>query len=415
MTSHLSTPDSERAPWLSIVGIGAAGAEELAPAARSAIEHAEFVAGSARQLALVRACVRGEGFVWPSPLAEGVAKVVMRRGRSTCVLASGDPFFYGIGATLAPHLVRGEFVCHPAPSSMSLAAARLGWPLQDTDVVSLHGRDLHEIVRYLQPGRRVLALSWDRRTPRELAQLLAARRFGRSRLHVLEALGGPEERLRAGVASDPDLQWEDVADLNLVALELVADHDAFIVPIRASLPDGAFEHDGQLTKQDARAISLSALAPRAGELLWDVGAGAGSIGIEWLLSHPACRAIAIESDEERSKRIRRNANELGAPRLEIVHGTAPGALETLPAPHAIFIGGGASDAGVIDACWSALTSGGRLVINAVALETQAELTQRHLALGGELRRISIEHAVQLGTMHGFRPAMPIVQWRVAKP
>lgn len=298
---------------------------------------------------------------------------------------------------------------------MSLAAARLGWPLQDTEVVSLHGRDLHEIVRYLQPGRRVLALSWDRRTPRELAQLLAARGFGRSQLHVLEALGGPEERLRAGAASDPAWNWEDVADLNLVALELVADRDAFVVPVRAGLPDDAFEHDGQLTKQDVRAISLAALAPRAGELLWDVGAGAGSIGIEWLLSHPACRAIAVESDEERSNRIRQNASKLGTPRLEIVHGTAPAALEKLAAPNAIFIGGGASDAGVIDACWNALTSGGRLVVNAVALETSVVLMQRHLALGGELRRISIEHAVPLGTMHGFRPAMPIVQWRVTKP
>jgi precorrin-6Y C5,15-methyltransferase (decarboxylating) len=181
------------------------------------------------------------------------------------------------------------------------------------------------------------------------------------------------------------------------------------------LTDNAFEHDGQLTKQDLRAITLAALAPRAGELLWDVGAGAGSISVEWLLSHPACRAIAVESSEERSTRIRQNANKLGTPRLEIVHGTAPAALEKLAAPNAIFIGGGASDPGVIDACWNALSSGGRLVINAVALETQAELTQRHLALGGDLRRISIEHAVQLGAMHGFRPAMPIVQWRITKP
>jgi precorrin-6Y C5,15-methyltransferase (decarboxylating) len=412
----MSTPpaaESARAPWLSIVGLGTDGVDGLAPSARRAIEQAEVVAGSARQLALVRSFVRGEVLVWPSPLAEGVAKVLLRRGRSTCVLASGDPFFYGIGATLAPQLVPGDFVCHPAPSSMSLAAARLGWPLQDTEIVSLHGRDLREIVRYLHPGRRILALSWDRRTPSELAQLLNARGFGRSRLHVLEALGGPEERTRSCLASAFD--WTDVADLNLVALELEADAGAVVLPVRASLPDSAFEHDGQLTKQDVRAITLSALAPRIGELLWDVGAGAGSVAIEWLLTHPASRAIAIESDAERCARIGRNASALGTPRLEVHHGRAPEALEKLPAPNAIFIGGGASEAGVIDACWDALAPGGRLVINAVAVETQAELMQRHVKLGGELKRISVEHAEPLGAMRGFRPAMAIVQWRGVKP
>jgi precorrin-6Y C5,15-methyltransferase (decarboxylating) len=402
-----------RTAWLSIVGIGADGAGGLSPTAKTAIERAELVAGSQRQVAMVRSLVRGDVLFWPSPLAEGVAKVMARRGRSTCILASGDPFFFGIGATLAPQLLPGEFACHPAPSSMSLAAARLGWPLQDTEIVSLHGRDLHDVIRFLQPGRRVLALSWDKRTPPALAQLLTARGFGRSQLHVLEALGGPEERVRSCTASD--LDWTDVADLNLVALELVADAGAFVLPLRASLSDGAFEHDGQLTKQDVRAITLSALAPRAGELLWDVGAGAGSIAIEWSLSHPACRAIAIERDAERAARIRRNASALGTPSLEVVEASAPASLSTLSKPDAVFIGGGASDPGVIDACWDALRPGGKLVVNAVALETQAQLMERHARLGGELRRISIETAVALGSMQAFRPAMPIVQWRVTKP
>jgi precorrin-6Y C5,15-methyltransferase (decarboxylating) len=362
---------------------------------------------------MVRSLVRADVLIWPSPLAEGVAKVLVRRGRSTCVLASGDPFFFGIGATLAPQLIPGEFACHPAPSSMSLAAAKLGWPLQDTEIVSLHGRDLHDVIRYLQPGRRVLALSWDKRTPPALAQLLTARGFGRSQLHVLEALGGPEERVRCCTASE--LNWTDVADLNLVALDLVADAGAIVVPLRASLSDGAFEHDGQLTKQDVRAITLSALAPRAGELLWDVGAGAGSIAIEWLLSHPACRAIAIEQDAERCARIRRNASALGTSSLETIEASAPAGLSPLPKPDAVFIGGGASDPGVVDACWDALRPGGKLVINAVALETQAQLMERYAKLGGELRRISIETAVPLGAMQGFRPAMPIVQWRITKP
>lgn len=399
--------------WLSIVGIGADGADALGPAARTAIDRAELIVGSQRQLAMVRSLVRGDVLIWPSPLAEGVAKVMARRGRSTCILASGDPFFFGIGSTLAPQLMPGEFVCHPAPSSMSLAAARLGWPLQDTEIVSLHGRDLHDVLRYLQPGRRLLALSWDKRTPPELARLLTARGFGRSQLHVLEALGGPEERVRGCVASE--FVWTDVADLNLVALDLVADSTAIVLPLRASLVDGAFEHDGQLTKQDVRAITLSALGPRAGELLWDVGAGAGSIAIEWMLSHPACRAIAVEQHAERCGRIRRNASALGTPGLEIVEATAPAGLSTLPRPDAVFIGGGASDPGVVDACWNALRTGGKLVINAVALETQAQLMERHARLGGELRRISIETAVPLGSMHGFRPAMPIVSWRITKP
>jgi precorrin-6Y C5,15-methyltransferase (decarboxylating) len=398
---------------MSIVGIGADGADGLSNPARAAIERAELVAGSQRQLALVRSFVSGDVLIWPSPLAEGVAKVMARRGRSTCILASGDPFFYGIGATLAPQLTPGEFMCYPVPSSISLTAARLGWPLQDTEVVSLHGRDLHEIIRYLQPGRRVIALSWDQRTPRELAQLLSARGFGRSQLHVLEALGGPEERVRNSTASEFALG--DVADLNLIALELVADEEATILPCRASLPDSAFENDGQLTKQDVRAITLSALAPRAGELLWDVGAGAGSIGIEWMLSHPACRAIAIEENAERCARIHRNASALGAPRLEVIEGSAPEALGGLVKPSAIFIGGGASEPGVIQSCWNALPIGGRLVVNAVALETQTLLIQQHAARGGDLRRIAIESAVPLGSMHGFRPAMPIVQWRITKP
>jgi precorrin-6Y C5,15-methyltransferase (decarboxylating) len=398
---------------MSIVGIGTDGADGLSNAARTAIQRAELVAGSQRQVALVRSLVSGDVLIWPSPLAEGVAKVMARRGRSTCILASGDPFFYGIGATLAPQLTAGEFTCYPVPSSISLAAARLGWPLQDTEVVSLHGRDLHEILRYLQPGRHVIALSWDHRTPRELALLLSARGFGRSQLHVLEALGGPEERVRNSTASEFALG--DVADLNLVALELVADEDATILPCRASLPDSALENDGQLTKQDVRAITLSALAPRAGELLWDVGAGAGSIGIEWMLSHPACRAIAIEENPERCARIRRNASALGAPRLEVIEGSAPEALGSLTKPNAIFIGGGASEPGVIQSCWNALPIGGRLVVNAVALETQTLLIQQHAARGGDLRRIAIESAVPLGSMHGFRPAMPIVQWRITKP
>jgi len=395
------------------VGVGADGLRSLAPAACAAIERAELVAGSRRQLQLVASCVRGSTLVWPSPLSEGLAQVLARRGRSTCVLASGDPFFYGVGATLARELERGEYLCHPAPSSLSLAAARLGWPLQELEVLSLHGRELEQVIRHLQPGRRVLALSWDRDTPAALARLLAARGFGESRMHVLEALGADHERVREVRAASFDLTAID--DLNLVALELVSDRGASILPSRASLPDSAFEHDGQLTKQDIRAITLSALAPRAGARLWDVGAGAGSVAIEWLLSHPACTAIAIERDALRCDRIRRNARALGAPSLQVVQAHAPDGLDQLALPDAIFIGGGAGDRALFESCWRALRPGGRLVMNTVSLESEALVLHLYAEHGGELRRLSIESASKLGTMTSFRPALPIVQWRVDKP
>jgi precorrin-6B C5,15-methyltransferase / cobalt-precorrin-6B C5,C15-methyltransferase len=398
--------------WLSIVGVGLDAPEALSPAARTAIETAELVAGSERQLALVRPLVRGEVMVWPSPLAEGVAKVLARRGHSTCVLASGDPFLFGIGALLAPAVGRDEFVCHPQPSSLSLAAARLGWSLQDTELVSLHGRELREVIRHLWPGRHLLALSWDRRTPSELARLLTERGFGDSVLHVLESLGGATERLRTARAADFVL--DDVTDLNLIGLEPVADATALVLPCRGSLPDSAFEHDGQLTKQDLRAICLSALAPRPGQLLWDVGAGAGSIAIEWMLSHGACRAVAVEQDPERCARIGRNSAALGVPALRVIEARAPAGLDGLSAPDAVFIGGGGRDPGVIERCYEALGAGGRLVVNAVALETQALLIEWYERHGGELCRFAFESAAPLGSLHGLRPAMAIMQWRLLK-
>jgi precorrin-6Y C5,15-methyltransferase (decarboxylating) len=414
MSPLLSCPtEASAAPWLHIVGLGADGEAGLSPAARKAIGEAELVVGSARQLALVKSLVRADTLAWPSPLSDGITRVLARRGRSTTVLGSGDPFFFGIGATLAPELVRGEFICHPALSSVSLAAARLGWPLQNTEVVSLHGRDLDTLVRYLQPGQRILALSWDDTTPARVARLLTARGFGPSRLTVLESLGGPQERLRSCRAGA--FSVEGVAALNLVGIEVEAEPHALVIPCRASLPDSAFEHDGQLTKEDVRAVTLSALRPRPGARLWDVGAGSGSIAIEWLLSHPACRATAIEKDPARCARILRNARALGVPELDVVQGSAPEALADLPAPDAVFIGGGASHDALLDHCYLALSRGGRLVVNAVALETEARLLAAYAKHGGELRRLSIETALPLGSMTGWRPAMPVVQWRIQKP
>lgn len=405
-------PSPSDGPWLTLVGIGADGLEGLAPVARAALETAELVFGSARQLSLLQGIVSCDTAFWPTRFSLGLARVLSRRGKPTVVLSTGDPFFFGVGASLAPHLTPGEFICYPVPSSLSLAASRLGWALQDTEVVSLHGRDLRTIVRYLHPGRRVFALSWNQDTPAELARLLQARGFGPTRLTVLEALGGPEERVRTCLARDFNLSR--CLDLNVVGLDLAIDPHAIWVPVRASLPDSEFEHDGQLTKQDIRAITLSALRPRPGALLWDVGAGSGSIGIEWSLCHPACRAVAIEQEPARCERIRRNAHALGVPQLQVVEGVAPEALRELEAPDAVFLGGGAADPEVLEQCWSALAPGGWLVANAVSLETEARLLAAHAAHGGDLRRLSIESAAPLGSMTGWRPAMPVMQWRIQK-
>jgi precorrin-6Y C5,15-methyltransferase (decarboxylating) len=406
-------PSNPSPPWLSIIGIGVDGVESLTPRSRLAIETAQLVIGSERQLRSVQPLLRKESVVWPSPLAAGIDMVLARRGSSTCVLSTGDPFHYGIGSTLAPYLVSGEFVCHPAPSSISIAASRLGWPLQDTDVVSLHGRSLEGMNRFLHPGRKVIALSWDQRTPAELSDLLVRRGFGPSTLYVLESLGGRDERVRSCTADA--FRFDDVVDLNLVALKLAAEPGASIVPLCNGLPDAAFENDGQLTKQDMRAITLSALCPRPGLRLWDVGAGAGSIAIEWMLSHPSCRAIAIEKDHSRCERIRRNAASLGVPVMDVVETLAPEGLEDLAPPDAIFMGGGAGTPGNFEACWRALPTGGRLVINAVSLETEALVLAWYGDLGGELRRVSIDAAAPLGSMKGWRSAMPVLSWRAVKP
>ncbi|GGH10548.1 precorrin-6Y methyltransferase [Alsobacter metallidurans] len=400
------------APWLSIVGIGEDGLDGVSPAARRCVEQAELLVGGARHLALVDGVGSAQRMAWPSPLTDAIPRLLEWRGRRVCVLASGDPFFYGVGATLAPHVAADEVHCLPAPSAFSLAAARLGWPLQDCALVSLHGRAFERIAPHLQPGARILALSWDETTPARLAEHLSARRMGASRLVVLEAMGGPRERISATTAET--FAIASIDPLNLVAIEVVAERGAPVLSLAAGLPDGWFENDGQITKREIRAMTLSALAPRRGQLLWDVGAGSGSVGIEWMLRSPAMRAIAIEARPDRAARIHRNALALGAPDLDVREGEAPAALAGLPTPDAIFVGGGATDPAVLDAAWEALPAGGRLVVNAVTLETQAELMRRHAALGGELVSVQIARADRVGPFHGWRPAMPVVQWAVLK-
>jgi precorrin-6Y C5,15-methyltransferase (decarboxylating) len=397
--------------WLSIVGIGEDGAEGLSATARGLVADAEIVFGGARHLALAAPLIRGEARAWPSPFSVG--PVLAERGRQVCVLASGDPFFYGVGSTLAALVSTDEMVVVPSPSAFSLAAARLGWALPETALISLHGRGVDRIRPHLHPGARLLALTSDAEGPAALARLLDETGFGATRLTVLEALGGSRERVRGTTAAKFDLGG--ITELNTVAIEVAAAPGARIIAYGAGLADELFEHDGQITKREIRAVTLAALAPLNGELLWDVGAGAGSVAIEWLLAHPSMRAIAIEARGDRTARIRRNAAALGVPDLEVKEGAAPDALAGLPTPDAVFVGGGASTSGVLDAAVTALRPGGRLVVNAVTLRTEAELIARYERHGGTLGRIAISRAEAIGDKIGWRPAMPVTQWVWVKP
>ena len=400
-------------PWLSIVGIGEDGIAGLGSEAQRHISDAEFVFGGKRHLVLAAALIKGKSCPWPSPFDAAISELTKLRGSSVCVLASGDPFLHGVGATIARQIGAAEMHVIPAPSAFSLAAARLGWPLAGTETVSLHGKPVELIRPLLHPGRRVLALTSDENGPAAVAALLTESGFGPSRIIVLEALGGARERVRSARADLFDLAPLD--PLNVLAIEVVAGPDARTLPLTPGLDDSLFEHDGQISKREIRALTLAALAPRRGELLWDVGAGSGSVAIEWMLADPSLAAIAIERDAERAARIRRNASALGVPGLSVVEGVAPEALAALPQPHAIFIGGGGSDEGMLDAAIAALPSGGRLVANAVTLEMEAILLTRHATHGGELARIAVSRAAPIGSMQGWRPAMPVTQWSWVKP
>ncbi len=400
-------------PWLTIVGIGEDGISGLGDAAKQAIEAAEFVFGGARHLELARPLIAGEARRWPVPFDAAMSAVMALAGRKVCVLASGDPFFHGVGVTLARKIPLAEMRALPAPSAVSLAAARMGWALQDVETVSLHGRPTDLIRPLLHPGTRILALTSDEAAPAAIAALLAGLGFGPTRITVLEALGGASERIRSTRASSFDLK--NINPLNVLALEIESTSQARILPLAHGLADDLFEHDGQITKREVRALTLSALSPRRDELLWDIGAGSGSVAIEWMLAHPSLNAIAIEADPGRAARIGRNAAAFGVPGLAVVHGTAPAALADLETPDAIFIGGGGSDPGVLDTAIRAMRPGGRLVANAVTLEMETLLIARHAGLGGALTRISVARAAPVGSMSGWKPAMPITQWSWEKP
>ncbi|MBZ9782415.1 precorrin-6y C5,15-methyltransferase (decarboxylating) subunit CbiE [Pseudomonas sp. REP124] len=398
-------------PWLTVVGIGEDGFKGLGKNARHALLKASRIVGAQRQLDLLPVCIRGERQLWPSPFS--LESVLAHRGESVCVLASGDPMFFGVGASLARQVASDEMLILPAPSSCSLAAARMGWPLQDVVTLSVVARPVAALNAQLASGQRLLVLSNDGSSPALIASLLRERGFGPSRLTVLEHLGGESERRIDNVASD----WTDeaVADLNLIAIDCIAEPGAPRLSRLAGLPDSAFKHDGQLTKRDVRAITLARLAPMPGELLWDVGAGSGSIGIEWMRAHPSCRALAIESDDGRQQLIEHNRDALGVPGLQLIRGRAPQALEGLERPDAIFIGGGVTREGVLEACWAALKPGGRLIANAVTLQSEMTLMAWREQHGGELTRIHIAQAQPLGEFDTWRQALPITILDLTKP
>ncbi len=406
----IGAPDPAR--WLSIVGIGEDGLGGITNPARTLIDDAEVLIGGARHLEMIPEDGR-ERLTWPSPLRLLVEKILEMRGRRVCVLATGDPMCFGIGNTLVKRIPRGEMVILPAVSALTLAAARMGWAQHEVELLTLHGRPLALLESYLAPGARLVILSDGPGTPAEVAARLVERGYGDSMLTVLERMGGPKERCVDGLASSwPHPPGEA---LNTIAVELISGPDAVIRPRTPGLPDEAFITDGQLTKREVRAVTLAALQPLPGALLWDVGAGSGSVGIEWLRAERLGRAIAIERQADRRAMIAENAAALGVPGLEIVAGRAPEALAGLEAPDAVFIGGGASEDGVIDACWTALKPGGRLVANVVTVEGEAALITGQARLGGALTRIAVSRAEPIGPFQGWRSLMPVTQWCAHKP
>lgn len=394
-------------PWLRIVGWGENGMAGVTPASRDALWQADIVWGAQRHLALLPPELPARRCEWPVPFADGLPDLLAQRGRQVVMLASQDPFWFGAGTVLARQLEPHEWTALPAPSTFSLAAARLGWGLEQTDCLGLHAAPLTRLRPHLAPGRRLLVLLRDGAAVGELATLLRDSGFGDTHLHVLEALGGPHERIRRCRASRYDLG----AVRHPVAVALEVAGDGAVIPCSGGLDDAFFEHDGQLTKRPVRALTLSALAPRPGERLWDIGTGSGSVAIEWLLAHPANRAVGFDANAERLDRARRNAERLGVDRLALVGGRVPDSLRDQPRPDAVFIGGGLS-APLLDTLSQTLAAGTRLVANAVTLESEALLGDWQARRGGDLLRLELARAQPLGRRRGWRGSYPIVQWRV---
>ncbi|RZS43403.1 precorrin-6Y C5,15-methyltransferase (decarboxylating) [Herbihabitans rhizosphaerae] len=396
-----------------VVGIGADGWASLSADTRELLSDADLVIGGTRHLDLLPE-VRAERVTLPSPLLPALREVLGSRGdRLVCVLASGDPMFYGIGRTIVDLLGPDDVIIVPNISSLALACAQLRWPVEDVEVISAVARRPERLRAALHPGRRLLVLSEGARTPAIVAQLLTTAGYGDSEISILNDLGAERQGGDVGRART----WKDVGQvsaLNVVAVQCVPDRDTVPLGRSPGLPDEVYDSDGQLTKREVRAVTLAHLRPGPGELLWDVGAGSGSIGIEWMRHHPTARAIAVESAENRVKRIVANAMSLGVPGIQVIEGRAPEALDGLDRPHAVFIGGGLTGCGVVEACWAALRPGGRLVATAVTVESETALASWHAELGGDLVRLAVSRAEPLGSFTTWRPMLPVTQWTVRK-
>jgi precorrin-6Y C5,15-methyltransferase (decarboxylating) len=399
-------------PWLTIVGIGDDGLAGLNPAARALIDGAELLVGAERHLAMVPNGT-ADRMSWTSPLSRSIDELRRWQGRRVVVLATGDPLWFGIGATLSRHFAAEELRFLPGLSAFNLACGRMGWPMAEVECLSLHGRPLANMTGFIGPRVRLLLLSENGSTPEAVARLLTERGYGPSRIAVLERMGHAGERRIDGTAQ----AWTErpIHGLNTIAVECVAGADAIVQSRAPGLPDDAFRHDGQLTKREVRAATLAKLMPLPGQMLWDVGAGCGSVAIEWLRCGRGARAVAIERAPERCALIAANAEALGAPELRLVEGEAPQALAGLPAPDAVFIGGGLAVDGLVEGCWQALKPGGRLVANAVTIEGEARLIALRGRHGGTLTRLAISHVDPIGPYSAWRPAMPVTQFAAIKP
>ena len=404
--------DITRPKWLSLVGIGEDGLQGLSPIARTLVEKAEIVIRGDRHLGMLPLSDQRQKIPWKSPISTSIAEIIQLRGQLTCVLASGDPMCYGIGATLTQQISIEEMTIIPAPSAFSLACARLGWSMTEVETLSLCGRPSGLVMAHIYPNAKLLILSEGSNTPNIVAEILTNHGYGGSSMTVLERMGGVHERIISGIAAT----WNEteLAALNAIAINCIPNPGILPFSRFPGLPDHAYQHDGQLTKREVRAVTLSSLAPLPGELLWDVGAGCGSIAIEWMRSHPRCRAIAIEQNSTRIQYIIDNMTALGVPNLQIIPESAPQALKSLPQPDAIFIGGGVTTSGTLETCWDALRRGGRLVVNAVTLEGEKILFDWYERVGGSFTRINIQRAEAIGRFAGWRGMAGVTEWVVVK-
>ncbi len=398
--------------WLTIIGMGEEGFDGLSALAKRILQDTDVVVGSDRLLAHLPAS-KAERMEWPQPFSKVVQQIKPLRGRKTVILATGDPMNYGVARKLLEFIPFSEMAVIPHLSAFSLAASRLGWSIPDCDTLTLHGRDAANIEAFIQPGARLIVLTADATTIPEVARRLVARGFENSVITVLENMGGERETMSRHIASN--LVTADFSDLNTLGIACIAGSEAQIWSRLAGLPDDAFMHDGQLTKREVRAATLSALAPAPDQLLWDIGAGCGSIGIEWMRSTRGCEAIAFEHNTERLSMIAHNADRLGTPRLKIVAGTVPGSLAGVKDPDAVFIGGGVGIPGVFETAWEKLKSRGRMVANVVTIEGEMHLYDLHEKHGGELVRLDISHLASVGPYRALRPRMAVTQWRGLKP